>query len=373
MAAEPNAPQLPTVAEADGWQVTSSSADQPTEAQVIERISDDPVTEPAEETKAIEAPAETKETPEEKLAEPEEKEAAKPRQTAAERKAELQAKINAETRAYHDAKREREAEQAALQQLKREREALAKEPPTPAADKPVWSKFEEDGKSYDEFLDARDAYNAAHVISAAKAELQQARDAERQQFEQRQQATRHFEQKTAHDKRIAAAVEKYPDFYEVIEKNLADIPDSPFLTDMVQLRDSGEEVLYHMATHPDEARILVTLEPSKPMRDALMRLPGDPTLVLSYFAQHPQEFDRINQQHPALALVALGEISGRLKGAKNGSPQTESVSHAKPPTRPVAGARTAPVKSPDDMEFSAEWIRLENARDRDRKKSAQGI
>lgn len=370
MATEPNAPQLPTVAEADGWQVTSSSADQPTEAQVIERISDEPAAEPAEETKTIEAPAEERETP---APEPEEKEAVKPRQTAAERKAELQAKINAETRAYHDAKREREAEQAALQQLRQEREALAKAPPPTAVDKPVWSKFEEDGKSYDEFLDARDAFNAAHVISAAKAELQQVRDAERQQFEERQQATRHFEQKAAHEKRIAAAVEKYPDFYDVVEKNLADIPDSPFLTDMVQLREGGEEVLYHMATHPDEARVLVTLEPTKPMRDALMRMPGDPTAVLSYFAQHPQEFDRINREHPAIALVALGEISGRLRGAKNGSPQSESVSHAKPPTRPVAGARTAPVKSPDDMEFSAEWVRAENARDRDRKKLTQGL
>ena len=358
MAQEPTGIQTPTVATVDGWEVTSSSLRQPSVEEVTavmtdEEVPDAPASDPwaasADATTAATPDAEDRDTP------------AKPKKSASERTAELRARINAETRAYHDARRAREAETAELMRVRQEREQLTSAP-TPKAGKPVWSKMEEEGTSYDEFVDARDEW----VRQQVRDEFEQSREQQRQyaQTERRQQDIARASD--AHDQRINDAVLRHPDFLETVEKNLSEIPDSPFLIEVVQGHAQGAELLYHLAQNPDEARVLTTLEPSAPMRDAL-KYSEIPVEVLSYFAQHPQEFDRLNHLHPASALVALGEIHAQLKGAKNGSPAA-AVSNAKPPTRPVVGGRTSATKNTSDMAFGPEWIRAENARESEMKK-----
>jgi len=358
MAQEPTDIQTPTVATVDGWEVTSSSLRQPsveemtavmTDVEVPDALTTDPYAGSAD---ASTAPAQESD---------DQPASAKPKKSASERTAELRARINAETRAYHDARRAREAETAELMRVRQEREQLTSAPATKAG-KPVWSIMEENGTSYDEFVDARDEW----VRQQVRADFEHSQEQQRQHAQAERRHQDIARASDAHDQRINDAVLRHPDFLEVVEKNLSQIPDSPFLIEVVQGHAQGAELLYHLAQNPDEARVLTTLEPSAPMRDALKYLEM-PVEVLSYFAQHPQEFDRLNHLHPATALVALGEIHAQLKGAKNGSPAA-AVSNAKPPTRPVVGGRTSATKNTGDMAFGAEWIRAENARESEMKK-----
>jgi hypothetical protein len=360
-----SAPVQPaTTAEHDGWEVHSASTvDAPRPEQIIERLTDTPGDGMAEPPEPVER---------EEREEREERRSTEERKTksASDRNAEIRARIAAETRAYHDARRAREFEQQEIARLRYEREQLQQQQqakPEPAADKPVWAKYEEDGKSYEDFLDDRAEYDRKQTIQLTRQEIQQReRQAydRAQQYHQQQQVEQHAE---AHDRRISEAAKKHEDFHEIVQKNLSDIPDNPFLVDVIQHHDQGAEVLYHLAQNPDEARVLSTLGVSQPVGDAI-RMSDTPVELLSHFAQYPQELDRLNRMHPATALVALGELKAQLGAAKHGSARTE-ISNAKPPIRPVGGGRSAAQKSPDDMAFGPEWIRRENQRDRERKKA----
>ena len=366
-----NTVQPPTVAEHDGWEVHSSSLDQPKPEQIIERLTDVPGDTQIEQQAQADADHAKAEEP----AKEEQKAAAdteeQKRKSASQRQAELRTRIAAETKAYHDARRAREFEQAEILRLRKEREALQGKPAEqkPAADKPIWAKYEADGKSYEDFLDARAEFDRQQTIELARKDFQ-AQQAEQQQHARaaRQQAD-HDRARAAHNKRINDAAQKYQDFYEVVDKNLSDVPDNPFLVDVIQSHDQGAEVLYHLAKNPDEARVLSMLDASRPVADAI-KFSDQPIPLLSYFSQHPQELDRLNRLHPASALVALGEIKAQLKAAKDGSAATEMVSNAKPPIKAVGGGRTSTPTNSDELPFGPEWIKRENQRDRERKKSS---
>lgn len=360
--------QPPTVAEHDGWEVHSASAvDQPKPEQIVERLTDVPGDEQVEQ-QATEA-AKTDKAEDEKAAKPATEERRKP--SASERNAEIRARIAAETKAYHDARRAREFEQQEIVRLRQEREQLQREraePPKPAGDKPLWAKYEEDGKSYEDFLDARAEWDRQQTIQLTRKELEQ-RERQALEFARTTQHRAVLDQHAqAHEKRINDAAQKHEDFFDVIKKNLSDVPDNPFLVDVIQHHDQGAEVLYHLAQNPDEARVLSTLSMSQAVGDAI-RLSDVPVQLLSHFAQYPQELDRLNRLHPATALVALGELKAQLGAAKDGSARTE-ISNAKPPIRPVGGGRTSAPKDPDDLPFGPDWIRAENKRDREKKKTS---
>ena len=357
--------QPATVAEHDGWEVHSASAvDQPKAEEIVERLTDVPGDEQveqrarqaADDDKAAETGQPTAESRKGK--------------SASERNAELRARIAAETKAYHDARRAREFEQAEIVRLRSEREQLARQrqqPPQPAANKPVWAKYEEAGKSYEDFLDDRAAYDRAQTIALTRNELAAREKAGYERARQAQFNATIEQNAEAHDKRINQAAEKHEDFHELVQKNLSDIPDNPFLVDVIQHHDQGAEILYQLAQNPDEARVLSTLQPSRPVADAI-RMSDTPAEMLLHFAQHPQELDRLNRMHPAVALVALGELKAQIQAANHGSARSE-ISNAKPPIRPVGGGRSSSSKNPDDLPFGPEWIRRENQRDRERKKA----
>lgn len=362
----------PTVAEHDGWEVHSASTvDQPRPEQIVERLTDVEGDEQVEQkAQAVAEEEKAQDKPQEQVEKPATDEHKKGK-SASERNAELRARIAAETKAYHDARRAREFEQSEIVRLRAEREQLQRqskpaEDKPAAAVKPTWAKYEEDGKSYEEFLDDRAEYDRRQTIELTRKEIE---TRERAAWERAQQArhhstVEHYAQQ--HEKRINEAAQKHEDFFEVVNKNLSDIPDNPFLVDVIQHHTQGAEILYHLAQNPDEARVLSTLEMSRPVGDAI-RMSDAPVELLMHFAQYPQELDRLNRMHPATALVALGEIKAQFKAAKDGSATTE-ISNAKPPIKPVGGGRSSAQKNPDDLPFGPEWIRQENKRDREKKK-----
>jgi hypothetical protein len=368
-----NTVQPPSVGEHDGWEVHSSSIDQPKPEQIVERLTDVPDDEQVEQ-KANDAAEQAKTADEEQKADTAVTEEQKKRKSASQRDAELRTRIAAETKAYHDARRAREFEQAEILRLRREREALQQqskpeEKAEAPADKPVWAKFEADGKSYEEFLDARAEFDRKQTIELARKDFEKQQADLRQKALQQRQQSQEAQQAQAHQKRINEAAQKHEDFFEVIEKNLSDVDDSPFLVNVIQTHDQGAELLYHLAKNPDEARVISTLTPSRYVADAI-RYSDMPIELLSHFAQHPQELDRLSRLHPATALMEMGEVKARLKSAKDGSLSTEQVSNAKPPIRPVGGGRTSASKDSDDLPFGPEWIRAENKRERERKKTS---
>ena len=363
--------QPPTVGEHDGWEVHSASAvDQPKADEIVERLTDVPGDEQieqqakraAQEDKADEKPEPQDERQDERPATEER------RKSATERNAEIRARIAAETKAYHDARRAREFEQAEIIRLRQERETLQRQPAEPKADKPIWAKYEEAGKSYEDFLDDRAEFDRQQTIQLTRSELEQREKTayERARAAQAQVTVERHAQ--AHDQRINQAAEKHEDFHDVVQKNLSDIPDNPFLVDVIQHHEQGAEILYHLAKNPDEARVLSSL----PMTQAIgegIAFSDTPVELLSHFAQHPQELDRLTRMKPATALVALGELKAQILAAKDGSARSE-ISNAKPPIKPVGGGRSSTPKNPDDLPFGPEWIRRENQRDREKKKTS---
>jgi hypothetical protein len=373
--------QPPTVAEHDGWEVHSASAvDQPKPEEIIERLTDVPGDEQieqkakqaadadkAQDATAEDAATEEREAKTDKPATDEQKKG----KSASERNAELRARIAAETRAYHDARRAREFEQQEILRLRQEKEQLqrqSKPAEKPPAAKPTWAKYEEAGKSYEEFLDDRAEYDRQQTIALTRQEIEQRERTSYERARAAEQQSAIDQHAQAHDKRINDAAQKHEDFFEVVQKNLSDIPDNPFLVDVIQHHEQGAEILYHLAHNPDEARVLSTLKMSQPVGDAIC-LSDTPVELLSHFAQYPQELDRLNHMHPATALVALGELKARIVTAKDGSVTTE-ISNAKPPIKPVGGGRSSTQKNPDDLPFGPEWIRRENQREREKKKTS---
>lgn len=359
MADEPTSQIVaPVVVETDDWVHSSASTPRLTAEQLTAAVAETPTPEVPETAVSAETPA------------PKEGEAKedKPKQSSTDRIAEIKAKIAAETRAVHQARRERESEEAALVKLREERATLskpkegeAKAKPTKDDDEvPVWSKWEEEDTedgAFDRFLVARDA--------AVQKKFQKDTDARQAQHEQQRVEQQYAK---AHTARIDKAKVAHPDFLELISTNLKDVDSSPFVDLLVQHHEQGAELLYHFASNPDEARAASLLTPSRPVADAIM-FSETPIELMSYFAQHPAECDRLSGLHPATALVALGELIAQLKSANTGSLATvPSVSTAKPPIRPVGGARTAPVKSALDAEFGPEYIRAANQAEADARK-----
>ena len=224
-----------------------------------------------------------------------------------------------------------------------------------------WDEFEKDQKAWFRSQLTRTRADAAHVVQQ-----------ERQRLEERVLQERHAARDEAirgqYSERLSAAHVKHPDF-EALASNLDDIDASPGMMGLFMLHPQGPELLYHLAQHPDEARVLAAPGAlSEPILE-LARSSEDPTPLLSHLAQHEADLRKIAGLPPAHAYVALARLLARLEGA-HGSPSRASVSQATPPIRPVGGgSRSAgALQSADDdeEEFSAEWVARRNREEADR-------
>ncbi|MFH1574352.1 MAG: hypothetical protein ABIG68_10230, partial [Acidobacteriota bacterium] len=166
-------------------------------------------------------------------------------------------KQDAETR-----KRQLGAEiQQLLEQRHKLREELAQKgapkpesPPgqqaRPAADRPKRPKIDE-FESYEKYEDALDKYSEdlADWKVAGRLDAERAAYAKHMQAERVQQTNQQI--LTTWQKREAETVKRHPDFREKVAE--LDIPQNPILDAFVFESDIGPDIVYHLATHPEEA------------------------------------------------------------------------------------------------------------------------
>lgn len=369
----------PSVAEVDGWEVESSSAVQPTNEELADRLRDEPTSAaPVAAPDAVDedhddAPARPGTAAAEMERGEDGKFTKKRKLTAAERKAVLQAEFNALTKQREDARRAFEAEEAERQR-RRATPAPAPETPatpaeaskaTPEDGEPDWDQYEADGKTFSQYQKDHSAWLRKVLEAAADARAE--RKAGEIVSAERERAMA-IAEVARQETRLAAIKAKRPDFEERVDANLGDVPQTPFMAAVVRNHPAGYELLDHLADHPAEAQILATFQWTRPMMDAVKASP-DPTPLLTYWANHPEEQARVAHLDPVSALMALGRLSAELfgPGAKTGSPaRTPAVSAAKPPIRPLGATRSATGSSSDDedLPFGPEYVHRENERRR---------
>ncbi|MCX6550052.1 MAG: hypothetical protein NTY02_03410, partial [Acidobacteria bacterium] len=227
---------------------------------------------------------------------------------------------------------------------------------------PDWDAYEEAGKTFSQFQKDHAAW--LRKVITAEADARATRTADERISAERERAFA-IAEVARQEGRLDAVKVKYPDFDEVVSTNLSDVPQTPFMAAVVRNHPAGFDLLYHLGQHPAEAKILATLPMTRPIMDAVKES-ADPVGLLSYFANHPEDHDRIAHLDPPRQLLALGRLSAELSGsgAKNGSPgPTPPVTTAKPPIRPLGTTRSAPVsRDDDDLEFGPAYIKRENER-----------
>lgn len=247
----------------------------------------------------------------------------------------------AEAAAKEEARQAREEAQKAKDDAARwQRELDAARRPQPSAPpprpqpqqapRPTWSQFESQiggqydswGAAQDAYQDARDAWKDAQIAQARAVDAHQGRV-------QRYQAS------------LAEAAKKYPNAEEVFSRDHG-FRAPPALTDAVLDAENPGEVAYYLGTHPEEYRQLAQETWNTPASAAV------------WVRRH------LLAQLSAGAVVAPGSASPAVR-----------PSSAKPPISRVGGTVQATPAEPDDLEFGPDFMRIENERERARKKAGR--
>ncbi len=182
-----------------------------------------------------------------------------------------------------------------------------------------------------------DEWNDEKIDFIAERKLE-ARD--RTQQEQRQQREA-AEIDIAHNVRVAGLTTKYPDYdtarqaadLAFVQAGITELPDA--LVRAVKTSDKSDELMYFLATHPQEAIQLARESADSPVTVA-------PTL-----------------RRYLESLLSAGAAQSTTGSA------SPSRSSAKPPVNPVGGHASATPVPIDDLEFSAEYVRKQNKRDQE--------
>ena len=335
-------PQAPVVIEEAGWTSVSNSvrstegdpAPEPLAPKQEESAGDELVKveepKPKAEAKAGEAAAEGEETPEQKRD--------KRKERSRDRVARIRAEIAAATKDKYSA--------TAPPAVEPKAEAPAPKVDAPSAlPKPSWPEFEAQGKSHDEYLDARDAYNRQEWAKEVKTEtVKETDDRIKADAEVRAQAERNRQ----HQERVQAARTKFPDFDAKIAEGLKDIPGSPFFDALVKSHEQGPEIVYAMAQDPDTALLVSQMAPPRHVFD-LVRASETPAQLLEYFADEPEAYEEVCRLHPIKAAKRVALIEASIEPvearALDGSRAPRRVSQSAPPIRPIGGTRTAASSS----------------------------
>lgn len=119
---------------------------------------------------------------------------------------------------------------------------------------PAGMPKQEDFETYEEYIDAR----AMHVARQTVAE-QVRMQTEAQRQAQREQLAESFRQ------RSEEAAEKYDDYDEVIEAS--EVPITNAIGHAIMESEIGPDISYYLATHPAEARKIVSLSPVGQIRE----------------------------------------------------------------------------------------------------------
>ena len=370
-------PDSATDAADGGWTVESHSApsDLPPLDTTAATLNVERATAPAEVT--TDDPSQTKEVTETAgaVATPPAAKPAKHKPSLDERRKSLTTEIDTLTFTKHQTAREIAEAQTELTRLRAERAALGAAPaetstkpaepparPGPAA-RPRYRDFETD----EDYETALGAWQTRRD-EAMKADITQGLDARLE----RQRAEEVFVS------RLSQAKQAHPDWDEKAE-TLKTVRSpwanpqgqaAPFLADVIQNDpDAGAEFLYRLGADPELAQAAATLQPTRPVRDAIV-LSSSPTHLLAYFATPDGQrvFEQLKGMHPVRLHQAVGALSARVTAATSGPvvpvlhPMTGAVPSAKPP---VGSPRARESTGSGTMSQSFEdWMAAEDAKDR---------
>lgn len=196
--------------------------------------------------------------------------------------------------------------------------------------------MEAEGKTYDEYLEARDTWVEKNILEVAKAEaaaiVRTAQDAQRDASNTELRNRVNARILADHQTRLEEERKVTPNFDELVSAH-DDIPLPQWMQNSIRRSTLGPKVMLYLNAHTDE-------------------------------------WESIAQMHPIAGIEELGIIQGMLKReiAAQSGPASLSPSRtsARPPTRPVAGspvaASTPAAASTND--FNADWVREENERER---------
>lgn len=366
-----------TVAEAGDFRIESSSAPETMGGEAplatLERVlleerarAGEPVIAAPESTDDGETPApkaETKTAPLETT--PDETAPKKPGKMQV-RHDELQARVHALTRDRLALSGQIEAEQRRLDELKAQADALAAgKAPAPAdgvkapasavpADdqKPTWRAFEDAGKTFDEYEEARDAWQQRQHqrdIEAAIAKTQAKLDADRKaQADAAAQTDAHARSVATVQSHVQALSAEDPDIAAALQTDdFLDMPRTPFLSALLTLHPAGKDVMRHLALNPADGYAFADLGPlSAPMMEAF-KATQDPVKLLAALANNPSKAQQIRQMGDYAAMRALIALETSAPDAKTGSsgaaPRQPS---ATPLPAKVGGSRTVATQRP---------------------------
>lgn len=405
MPQEQNFAADPTVTEQEGWKIEDGGMERESTDAVARTLSETPDGEATPESPAPETPAETPSpvttAPADEdgnvEADASRQDATTPKPDAAPapkkrtlsgRASELQRQVDELTARKYQLQRE-------LSDLDRSRPAAPVPPPaaaattpatpaaaqrteqdkpvTPGLQRPMWSEFEEAGKSWDEFQAAQADYLEQRIEAAAEGKIKVALERELASIRETSERQAHEARIDAeHKARMRVVRDAHAEEWPQILDNLKDVEVSPFIEDVVRLHPGGAEIFYELGKDPDAARVLNSFEWTNTMFDAIMAS-KNPSAMLLHLAEDNGEFERIRQMPPAAALYALGALSVTLaqsaQARDNGSrPRGTQVSKAPAPIRPVGSVSAAPSdagESEDGDDFLS-WVQRENKRDRDK-------
>lgn len=272
------------------------------------------------------------------------------------------ARVQEATREAAEARRLLQAERAERERLARELEQAraGTKPPDarPAGPSPDKEPNPEDYEAHADYIRDLTKYHTRQAQAEVRRE---------QEIRQRAEAFAHSvgSAVTLYQDRMLEARKTDPNFGEVVDEVLGELPRPMFLLDQDTIKgmSEGEQALSYMA------QLIVQSEMS--------------TEMLRHFAANRDEFQRIaNAATPAEMVRAMARLEGKLSrdekpkveaAATAGASVRPPISKAPPPVRPVTGAPSAadlPDVDPDDIPFS-EFMRREDAREKARRARAR--
>jgi hypothetical protein len=192
-----------------------------------------------------------------------------------------------------------------------EAELAAMRSGTPPAPSPIDANAEPTEDQFEDY----GSYIRALATYQARITFQQVREAERTRAAEEQAKRDEQNVDAEHAQRVARGQAKHDDFAEVVNR---DIPVSAPMEDMIKHSDLGDEIMYHLGTHPEVAARIVALPPGK-------------------------------------ALVAMGELQATIRvslrepAAGTGAAPRVPISRTPPPITPVGGGSHVSARSYEDM------------------------
>lgn len=241
---------------------------------------------------------------------------AKPRDDPKARTASIQAEIDKATAERRAAERERDEIRAETARLRAEHSALQApkdaitETKTAIAEKfqpfEAWNAKNPDG-SYEDYLDERSEWRIERRLKAESDKRQQA------------EATGRIEQlQTAHNERLTAARERYPD-WDTKAAAVASVVPNPTLYAAVVTSDRSDDITY-------------------------------------YLLSHPQEYAQLAQRTASLPVAAADMVRDFLEAKLSAPAASDSgpavpmrQSRANPPPKPVGSSPSVTSTDPEDM------------------------